>query len=230
MAQQKIVIAKIGFSNVVLIVNGSDSILVDTGCKGYLKRFRILFREHNLAPTDLKLIILSHTHYDHTGNLIELAGLTKARVMVHKNEFLNLKNGFMPIPNGLGIYTSLVSKIGRQVVPRFASPRPFVADTINEGSFDLAMFGLNAKVISTPGHTNGSQSVLFGEKLIAGDTFIHLKNGTIFPHFVNHPKILLETWQKLFNMGIQEIYPGHGARFATKKAFPEFEKWKKRIN
>jgi glyoxylase-like metal-dependent hydrolase (beta-lactamase superfamily II) len=57
-----------------------------------------------------------------------------------------------------------------------------------------------------------------------------MPNGIIFPHFANDPKMLLETWQKLFDMGIKEIYPGHGKPFNVEKAFVEFDRWKRRIN
>ena len=60
------------------------------------------------------------------------------------------------------------------------------------------------KIIST--RVGISNSIL----LISGDTFIHMPNGIIFPHFANDPKTLLKTWQMLFDWGIEEIYPGHG--------------------
>ena len=225
----KIISARVGFSNSVLIVNGSNSIIIDTGVRGNLHHFKTLFKQFRLNAGDIKLIILTHTHYDHTGNLKSLAELTGAKVLVHKNEFENLKNGFIPIPKGLGNYTRFISNIGRIVYPKYASPKPFVADLINKNEYDLAEFGIDGKILSTPGHTAGSQSVIIGKKLISGDTFIHMPNGVIFPHFCDDPKTLLATWQKLFDLGIEEIYPGHGKPFAVEKALMEFERWKKKI-
>lgn len=224
-----IVLQRIGYSNSVLIANGNQSILIDTGVKGNLQKFKLLLRKFNLKPEDIKLIILTHVHHDHTGNLRELAVLTKARILVHKNEFENLKNGFIPIPNGLGPYSRLISKAGKLVFPKFASPKPFVADLINEDKFDLTPFGINAKVISTPGHTSGSQSVVIGKNLISGDTFINMKNGIVFPHFANNPETLLQTWQVLFESGIDMIYPGHGKTFHVQYALQDFRKWKERL-
>lgn len=225
----KISLNRIGFSNSVLIENGSDSILVDTGVKGFLNHFKQILNQSGLKPTDIKLIVLTHTHYDHTGNLKPLTELTGAKVLVHKNEFDNLKNGFIPIPKGLGNYTRFISNVGRFVYPGYASPKPFVTDLINENEYDLTEYGIDGKIISTPGHTAGSQSVIIGKKLISGDTFIHMTNGIIFPHFCDDPKTLLVTWQKLFELGIEEIYPGHGKPFPVEKALVEFESWKKKI-
>jgi glyoxylase-like metal-dependent hydrolase (beta-lactamase superfamily II) len=225
----KVILTRVGYSNSILLVNGSNSVIIDTGVRGYFHHFKSVFNQFNLKPSDLKLIILTHVHYDHTGNLKALAEYTGAKVLVHKNEFENLKKGFVKIPAGQGTYSGLISKLGRIVYPKYASPKPFVADLINEDEIDLNEFGIEGKIISTPGHTEGSQSVIIGKKLISGDTFIHMPNGIIFPHFANDPKTLLETWQKLFDLGIEEIYPGHGKPFKTEKAFPEFERWKKKI-
>ncbi len=224
----KIVSTRIGYSNSILLVNGSNSVIIDTGVKGNINRFKLLLKQFQLKPSDIRLIILTHTHYDHTGNLKALADLTGAKVLVHKNEFENLKNGFIAIPVGQGKFSHFISKLGSAIYPRFASPKPFIADLINENEFDLQDFNIDGKVISTPGHTNGSQSVLLNKTLISGDTFVNMRNGDIFPPFANEPKILLETWQNIFDLGIENIYPGHGKMFKIEKAVAEFEKWKKK--
>lgn len=220
---------RIGYSNVVLLKQGASAVLVDTGLKDHLKTIAGFLRHRKVDPQQVKLIVLTHTHHDHTGNLQALSELTGAKVLVHKNEFENLKTGFTPIPKGMGFYTRFISGLGSIVLPRFASPKAFEAQIINENEYDLNPFGIEAKIISTPGHTNGSQSVLAGDKLIAGDTFLNLSNGIIFPHFCNDPATLLKTWEMLFNSGIKTVVPGHGKPFAIEKAFPEFEKWKKKI-
>ena len=115
------------------------------------------------------------------------------------------------------------------MIPNYASPKPFTADLINEDIFDLHDFGIDGKVISTPGHTKGSQSVWIGDHLIAGDTFLNMRNGRIFPPFVDEPEVLLQTWHKLFQLNIKTVYPGHGKRFKIEEAKPDFERWKKKL-
>jgi len=229
MGQLRILQKRIGFSNITLIVNGKNSILADTGVRGNMKQIRILFREAGISFEDIRLIILTHTHYDHTGNLKTLVKQTGSPVLVHTNEFENLKKGFTPIPTGQGKYSGFISRLGKKVYPTYASPKAFTADLINDNVFDLNDFGIDGKVISTPGHTDGSQSILIDDQLIAGDTFLNLNNGRIFPPFADEPEVLLQTWHKLFQMNIQTIYPGHGKRFRIEQALPDFERWKKKL-
>lgn len=220
---------RIGYSNATLIANGRNSILVDTGVKGHIIKVMNLFKQNGLVPDDIKLIILTHTHYDHTGNLHELVDLTGASVLVHRNEYENLQKGFTPIPKGNRFYPKFISRLGRAVVPNFASPAPFRADIANTGEFDLSAYGIDARVISTPGHSAGSQSVIVGERLIAGDSFFNLRYGTLFPFFADDPKLLLQTWQKIYDLGVKVIYPGHGKHFPVEKSYPAYERWKKKL-
>jgi len=225
----KIVPTRIGYSNSILLVNGANSVLIDTGVKGDLQQFKTLFNKYNLKPSDIKLIILTHTHNDHTGNLNELAELSGAKVLVHKNEFENLKTGFTPIPSGTRFYTKAVVFLGRKLKPRHASPEPFVADLTNTTNYSLSDYGIDGEVIYTPGHTAGSQSVLIGKTLIAGDTFFNVREKIVFPPFANNPQQVLRTWKVLFELGIEEIIPAHGKKFKVEKAIVEFEKWSEKL-
>lgn len=225
----KIITLRIGYSNSVLIANGANSILIDTGVKGDLHKFKTLFKQNNLKPEDIKLIVLTHTHNDHTGNLNELAKLTGAKVLVHKNEFDNLKTGFTPIPLGTRFYTKAIVFLGRKLKPRHASPEPFIADFTNITNYSLSDYGIDGTVMHTPGHTAGSQSVLIGKTLVAGDTFFNVRGKIIFPPFANNSQQVLETWKVLFELGIDEIIPAHGKKFKVEKAITEFEKWNKKL-
>lgn len=230
MTDTRIFQKRIGYSNTTLVVNDGKALLVDTGVRTSLKHFRVFFREAGIGAADIQLIVLTHSHYDHTGNLKKLAEWTGAPVLIHENEFDNLKNGFTPVPDGQGKYSGVISRLGKALYPRYASPKAFTADLISESEFDLGKFGIKGKVFHTPGHTDGSQSVLIGDRLISGDTFIHLKRGSIFPPFANNPKLLLQTWEKLFGMNIKTVYPGHGKPFRIEEAQADYEKWKKKLN
>ncbi|MBK6285072.1 MAG: MBL fold metallo-hydrolase [Draconibacterium sp.] len=57
----KIVSTRIGYSNSILLVNGSNSVIIDTGVKGNINRFKLLLKQFQLKPSDIRLIILTHT-------------------------------------------------------------------------------------------------------------------------------------------------------------------------
>ena len=227
MSLPKIYSLKIGYSNSVLIRNGNRSVLVDTGVHGFMLMFQRYFKHIGVQFSDIQLIILTHVHYDHTGNLKELKRITGARVAVNEHEYLNLKKGYIEIPAGITPATRIISGVGRILFRRFSSPPPFEADQVIENEYDLSEIGIEGKIIYTPGHTLGSQSVIIGKTLLAGDTFLNIKDGLVFPHFVNDPARLLKTWEQLFQAGVEEVYPGHGSKFGIGNAYSEFEKWSK---
>jgi glyoxylase-like metal-dependent hydrolase (beta-lactamase superfamily II) len=122
-----------------------------------------------------------------------------------------------------------MSWLGRNIFSHIGKYEPVKADIIVEDFLDLSPWNIDGKILHTPGHTNGSISVITGNTIFAGDTFFNRGLKGTFPPFANNPIILLKTWQKLFDLGIKEIYPGHGPKFNVKKAFPELEKWKRKV-
>ncbi len=225
----KIVQLNIGFSNPVLIINGSNTLLIDTGLKGNEEKYLKVFKNFGLIPSDIKLIVLTHSHYDHTGNLQFLKELTNAKVAIHKNEYDFLSKGITPIPKGTGMITKTIVKAGNLFDPEYAAPESFDADIKLDDTYDLKMWGIDGTVIHTPGHTNGSVSVKIGSTLIAGDCFFNRIFDDVFPLFANDPKLLLKTWEKLFELDIKTIYPGHGPNFFIDRARKSYKKWNEKL-
>ena len=69
------------------IVNGDHITIIDTGMPGnegkilnYVKN--VLNRE----PEDIKTIVITHYHLDHTGSLKELKNATNAKIAIHKDD------------------------------------------------------------------------------------------------------------------------------------------------
>ncbi len=222
MDKLRIIQLHIGFTSPVLISNGNRSILVDAGVQGKMTEFLRQFKLHGIEPEEVKLIVLTHTHYDHTGNLEELKALTGAQVIVNQREAEWLRKGLMPIPRGTNFLSKIIVGLGDFLMPGYASPRPFEADIFVDEILDLAPWGFDARILLTPGHTEGSQSILTGKSLICGDCFFNMRYFSVYPPFANNPGQLLETWRKFFEMGIETIYPGHGPCFGIEKAKDEY--------
>lgn len=226
----KIKSMRIGYSNSILILNGENSVLVDTGTKNHGEIILQKIINYGLKPTDIKLIILTHTHFDHVANAHFLKKKTGAKVVVHENEKESLARGFTAIPKGTLPFTRISSWLGRNMVPFIGKYKAVNADIVVNEKLDLSPWNIDGYVMYTPGHTSGSVSVILGKKALTGDAFFNRGYNIIFPPFANSPETLLKTWQKLFDLGIEEIIPGHGKKFKVDKAFPDFEKWKKKLN
>lgn len=74
----------LGIANVTLIRGAAGPILFDTG--GYVSRLGLIkrLREEGLEPGDIKLVFLSHLHFDHCHN-IDL--FPRAKVLVSRREW-----------------------------------------------------------------------------------------------------------------------------------------------
>jgi hydroxyacylglutathione hydrolase len=225
MDKSQIIQLHVGFSSPVVIQSGDHSVLIDTGVHGKMPEMLRQFKLFGIKPENIKLIILTHVHYDHAGNLEELKTLTGAKVVVNQREADYLRRGLMPIPRGTNVFFKIIVGLGDMLMPGYACPRPFEADILVDERMDLRPWGLDATIIHTPGHTIGSQSVLAGDALIAGDCFFNIRRRMVFPPFADDEVKLLETWRKLFEMGVKTIYPGHGLKFSVEKAKETY--WKK---
>ena len=90
---------------------------------------------------------------------------------------------------------------------------------LKDKEFSLHDYGIEGKVIHTPGHSSGSVSILLdtGEAFV-GDLAVNkfplcLTPG--LPIFAEDWPKLIESWQKLFDLGVKIIYPAHGDPFSA---------------
>ena len=197
--------------NVYLIITGNRGILIDVGSKKYLFRVNEAIRENGLQPDDIRLIILTHTHYDHVEGLKEISEKTGAKILVHKNEADSLRRGYTEIPAGTGLISKTLSFLGRKLYPSFGSYDPVSADIMLEESYQVDELGKDSRIIHTPGHTNGSVSLIIdNEHAFVGDCVFGFARERIFPGFANDIPQLMRSWQLLADTGCKIFYPGHG--------------------
>ena len=217
-------------SNTYLIKGKKGYLLIDTGFPNTVKTFLNALEKKSINLQDIVLIVITHFHYDHVGNLKEIKDFTGAKIIVSSNEYILLKNGIISIPKGTNISGKLISYLGN-LSPKAIRYLPVEADIRISETYSLENFGFNASIIPTPGHTKGSLSVLFdsGEAFV-GDTCFNIlliNKFTVFPPFANDIPILLKSWKLLLDMKVQELFPGHGKSFDREKLQKSFTKLKK---
>lgn len=228
--KHKIVRIPAGISNSYLVINGEQSILIDAGDKKKENEIIDAVKKYKLKPGDIKLIILTHTHYDHCGSLKKLKEMTRAKIVVHKEEAECLRKGYCKISKGTLFYTKIYSFLGR-IFAKVTAKYPAVTPDITiSGKYDLKKYGINGFILPTPGHTKGSISVIINETdAIVGDTLMGISKKSVFPIFANNTKDLLKSWEKLINIGCEKFYPGHGAPFRIEKLMKSYEKEKRKF-
>ncbi|MEF2964260.1 MBL fold metallo-hydrolase [Paenibacillus sp. M1] len=160
--------------NVVFIgePNSGDWIMVDTGLGPFRNALeREADRIYGRPP---KAIVLTHGHFDHVGNVIELADHWGIPVYAHVDEF--------PYLTGLKDYPEGDPSVGGGLMAGVAPAYPNRAIDLKERLSPLQDDGLvpgarDWRWVATPGHSPGHIS-LFRDRdrtLIAGDAFITVK-------------------------------------------------------
>jgi hydroxyacylglutathione hydrolase len=203
----------IGQCNCYLVGDPGAYLLVDAGFRGAERRFARHLRTMGIEPSEIKLAVVTHVHFDHVGSLAALRELCGCPVMVHASEADLLARGAVVIPPGTTLPGRLVSWVGNHA-GRFLHFAPVHPDLTVTGPTSLAQWGVNARVIPTPGHSRGSVSVLLpdGEACV-GDLMANCllyEGHGLFPPFAEDVEALYTRWEKLLTAGVHTFYPGHG--------------------
>ena len=213
MSHVKIKQLLLGNSNAYLLACDKDLALIDGGLGE--QSSRILRAAEELAPSAaLKYIFVTHAHYDHVGSLNSLQKKFSLPIIAQEFAAENLLNGESPVPAGTMWFSRQVSWLGCLLFNSCIKFKPVCCDYIFNQSISLPFGGKTINCFHTPGHTKGSSCVEFAGHLFCGDTFFHLLPGKIYPPFADNQKELMQSWQKISQMKIKRIYPGHGKRFS----------------
>ena len=196
-------------TNVFLIVEESLT-LIDTGYPGNTKGLVGFIRTLDRSPEEIKLIILTHNHFDHTGGLAAIRKLTDAEVAAPKIDF-TLGKDIWPYPGG-----EYLGKITR--VPGLSSIRNRMvldtkdADVLLDGGEVFPVLG-GLQVIPTPGHTAGSISLYSQQKklLFVADA-IKKRHGLLMPLKTATTDVskAIASIEKMTQLDVETICFGHG--------------------
>jgi hydroxyacylglutathione hydrolase len=222
----KIIPLAVGAVNAYL-VQQEGTILIDTGQFEAAGRLPGLLRKHGIDPGDLRLILITHNHFDHIGGISVLRKITTCPVAVHAADCEDVEKGYNPPAQYLtkSPVVSLFSGVLGAFIPMPDEQHPYPAAKVdivlNEEPFSLAPYGIAGRVYHTPGHTPGSVSVV----LDTGDTFIGdtAVNGPPFRigpgmSLVGYDaELIKESWRLLLGKGAKTIYPGHGGPFDARR-------------
>jgi hydroxyacylglutathione hydrolase len=155
-----------GLGIAFLIETRQGLFLIDSGSPG--QQDRVLAKMRELGRMDLKLIWITHAHYDHYGSAAALRDSTGAAIGVHPADAGSMIRGRSPLGSwrSYGFIYPLAQQVANWIAPLPATPPDFTL----EGDQTLEPFGLNASILHTPGHTPGHTCLLLeGGILFAAD-------------------------------------------------------------
>lgn len=193
-----------GNGNCYLVSENENAILIDT-CKSdsFEKILNIC------KPYNVRLIVLTHGHFDHAQNAAPLSEALGAPVAMHKAdiELLN-DNNSQPLASkgflGKIVLNASLKSFRNEKIP------PFTPKVLLDEGDSLEEYGISAKILHLPGHTDGSIAVDVGnEHLFVGDALMNMFYPTTSMIFHNKAE-MLKSAERISSLGSRMIYFGHG--------------------
>jgi len=205
------------------IVRGERSIIVDTGAPGFGARILKTMGRHDIKPQDVSLIIITHGHHDHTGGAAYLREKTGAPVAIHRNDAEALRTGINPPLCPVGGKGRFMATLATMIRTRAQVMEP---QLLLEGEMDLSAYGIEGKIIPTPGHTAGSVSVLLaGGCVLVGDMIFGMlvrKHAPGFPYFCQDTEMASKSIRDILDRKPKIFYAGHGGPFTGGQVWRKF--------
>ena len=168
----------LGFVNAFLI-DADGLTLIDTGVAGSTGKILGAVRALGRQPQDIRHILVTHCHADHTGSLSELKAATGAPAYMHPvdAEMVRAGRATRPMRPGPGIFNHLLFRLfmaRRRAAPTTIQPTSIERE-VQDGE-ELPIAG-GIRAIHTPGHTAGHLSFYWphqGGVLFVGDAAAHM--------------------------------------------------------
>jgi hydroxyacylglutathione hydrolase len=199
-----------GSVNCYLLKGHSGCLLIDTGASNARSNLEKALADTGCESDHIKLVILTHGDFDHSGNAAYLHRQYGTPVAMHKSDVGMVERGDMFVnrkqPNWLV----------RRLLPLatgFGRKERFTPDVLVKDGYDLSRYGVKVKVLSIPGHSLGSIGILTSEgNLFCGDLFENQTGPKL--NSIMDDKVAAEaSLDKLRAYKIVMVYPGHGEPF-----------------
>ena len=199
-----------GSVNCYLIKTQNGNFLIDTGAPNNEKMLLEELKNAGCPPDQLSLVIITHGDFDHIGNAAFLKNRYGLKIAMHPDDAGMAEQGNMfhnrKEPNFL-------FRLLAPLFMGFGKSKHLSPDILLQDGDSLTPYGLEARVISMPGHSKGSIGIrLESGDLIGGDLLDNTKEPT-FTSLMDDQSAANSSLMRLQHEGISMVYPGHGEPF-----------------
>ncbi len=191
------------------LIMGPDSpVLVETGPGSTLDTLIAQLATHNLQPTDIKQVLVTHIHFDHAGASGWWAQ-QGAQIYVHYFGARHLIDPSRLIDSATRIYGDKMDTLWGQLLP---APQEKITALRNGDTVEAA--GLTFKVLDTPGHARHHHVFRLGNVAFTGDAAgIKIPGSPLVGLPAPPPEFEREVWQETIQRlraeDIDTLYPTH---------------------
>ncbi len=185
-------IVNVGYdsTNYYVLADSVPRLLVDVGWPGTLPKLRHACERMGVSLRDIKHLLVTHYHPDHAGLAQELKRTGIKLVVV------DTQVGAIPV-------------LRTYMKPQYNYVDIDLADNIvistEESRAFLSSIGIHGEIISTPGHSDDSITLVLDE----GAAF----TGDLTPPVAateDKENVVRQSWENILSLGASTIYPGHG--------------------
>lgn len=201
---QTITRIKCGNGNAFILSKGDRAVLIDTGREAYRDKVLAACRSFHI-----QLLLLTHGHIDHVQNAAFLAERLQVPIAMSREDLDLIEDNMVQPLRSRGILGKVVLSASLKTFRSEKIP-VFAPDVFLKEGDTLQDYGVDAKIVSLPGHTRGSIGIdAAGGHFLAGDALMNMFYPTV--SMLYHDKAaMLQSAEKISRLGKRTIYFGHG--------------------
>ncbi len=184
-------IVNVGYdsTNYYVLADTTPKLLVDVGWPGTLPKLEHQCKRMGIRLPDIQHFLITHYHPDHAGLAQELKQCTGCKLIIMENQIAAvplLRTHMKPENHYVDI------DLTDNITLKFGDSRAL-----------LAQLGIHGQIISTPGHSDDSITLILDEGAAFTGDLTH-------PLMIMDDKTLHDSWERIRSSGVKTIYPGHG--------------------
>lgn len=179
-----------GSTNYYLVGQNSARLLIDVGWPGTMPKLQAVLRRKRILLQDVKYLLVTHYHPDHAGLAQEVKQKGIQLIVMESQQLSIPKLRSYMKPSNPYLEIALHDNFNLS----FPDSREF-----------LLCLGLEGEIISTPGHSVDSISLILDE----GIAFTGDLPGPAWGAGPTHE--VEASWKRIGALNVAIIYPGHGA-------------------